>query len=318
MATDIGRQESQSRWVRPLVPIAIVLVASIVFLFIGSIIASASASYRGQSAAPFEPLRMVPFLVAGAVLVYGLAVLATDERIWKVSTREVVFMAIGAALYGVLSWATNLLQLPSVSLVSLRPAIVIPIFFGVVFGPAVGFFTGFVGNVLGDALTGWGVFPIWDLGNGLIGLVAGLSLSFKERPRVVDILTALVAVVGVVATAMLLVNPVIIDPNGDGTATLDASSSWWLPLVAVALVVALRFALRGRAELVGAQLWGSLGIMIGIGFAALADIWWNGYNLFTAVIGEFVPAAGSNLINALVLLPLLLTAWNAARAQSGR
>lgn len=319
MATDVRKPESErSRWVRPLVPIVIVLVASVVFLFVGSLIAAASASYRGQEAAPFDPLKMVPFLLVGAALVYGLALLATDERIWKVGTREVVFMAIGAALYGVLSWATNILQLPSVSLVSLRPAVVVPIFFGVVFGPAVGFFTGFVGNVLGDALTGWGVFPIWDLGNGLIGLVAGLSLSFRGRPRVLDILTGLVALVGLLVTLMLLTNPVIIDPNGDGTATLDAGGSWWLPVLAVALVLALRFGLRGRGELVGAQLWGALGIVIGMGFASLADIWWNGYNLFTAVLGEFVPSAGSNLINALILLPILLTAWNAARAQSGR
>lgn len=319
MATDVRKPESQqSRWMRPLVPIVIVLVASIVFLFVGSLIAAVSASYRGQEAAPFEPLKMIPFLVAGAALVYGLALLATDERVWKIGTREVVFMAIGAALYGVLSWATNILALPSVSLVSLRPAVVIPIFFGVLFGPAVGFFTGFVGNVLGDALTGWGVFPIWDLGNGLIGLVAGLSLSFRGRPRVLDLLTGLVALVGVLVTVMLLMNPVIIDPNGDGQTTLNAASSWWLPALATALVVALRFGLRGRAELVSAQMWGSLGIIIGMGFASLADIWWNGYNLFTAVLGEFVPSAGSNLINALVLLPILLTAWGAARAQSGR
>jgi hypothetical protein len=34
------------------------------------------------------------------------------KSLWKFGTREVVFSAIGAALFGVLAWATNILQLP--------------------------------------------------------------------------------------------------------------------------------------------------------------------------------------------------------------
>jgi uncharacterized membrane protein len=252
------------------------------------------------------------------VIAYGIAVFAGDQDLWKVGTREVVYMAIGAALYGVLSWATNIIQLPSVSLVSLRPAIVIPIFFGVVFGPAVGFFSGFVGNILGDALTGWGVFPIWDIGNGLIGLVAGLSVAFASRKRSLDALVILVGAIGVIVTLLILTNPMIIDPNGDGAATTDISGTWWLPLLGVAIAIGLRYALRGREEMASAQLWGALGIIVGIGFAAMADIWWNGYSFLTALLGEFVPAAGGNLVNGLILLPILLAAWKTAQAQTGR
>jgi energy-coupling factor transport system substrate-specific component len=315
MATQArGSDTSQNRFLRPLVPILIVLVLGIISLYVGSFIASA----QSPDAATLDTPKMIPYLIAGAVVVYGLSLLAAKQELWTVGTREVVYMAIGAALYGVLSWATNIIQLPSVSLVSLRPAIVIPIFFGIVFGPAVGFFTGFVGNVLGDALTGWGVFPIWDIGNGLIGLVAGLMIAFANRRRALDILMIIVAAVGILLTIMLLVNPVIIDPNGDGIATINIGDTWWLPLLGVALAVGLRYALRGREELASAQIWGALAIIVGMGFTALADIWWNGYSLPTAILGEFVPAAGSNLINAMILLPILLTAWNTARAQTGR
>ena len=62
-----------------------------------------------------------------------------QKKSWKFGTREVVYAAIGAALYAVLSLATNWIQLPSAGNVSFRPAIVIPMFFGVVFGPIVGF-----------------------------------------------------------------------------------------------------------------------------------------------------------------------------------
>src|SRR5215216_6370620 len=285
MATQARRSDtSQNRFLRPLVPILIVLVLGIISLYIGSFIASA----QSPDAAPLDTQKMIPYLLVGAVVIYGLSLVATKQELWTVGTREVVYMAIGAALYGVLSWATNIIQLPSVSLVSLRPAIVIPIFFGIVFGPAVGFFVGFVGNVLGDALTGWGVFPIWDIGNGLIGLVAGLMVAFANRRRALDILTIVVTATGILLTIFLLINPMIIDPNGDGTAMIDVGNSWWLPLLGVALAVGMRYLFRGREELASAQIWGALAIIVGMGFTALADIWWNGYSLPTAILGEFV------------------------------
>lgn len=112
------------------------------------------------------------------ILLYGVAGARSH---WEVGTREVVYMAIGAALYGVVSWATNFIPASSFSLVSLRPGVAIPLFFGWVFGPVVGFFTGAMGNILGDLLTGWGFFPAWDLGNGLMGLAAGLGCSLLLR-----------------------------------------------------------------------------------------------------------------------------------------
>ncbi len=306
--------EQQNRWVRPLLPILGALIIAVIFMFIANLIAQASS----PDALPLDTFKWLPYMLIGGVIAYGLSVAFGDPALWKIETRQVVYAAVGAALYGVLSWATNVIQLPSVSLVALRPAVVIPVFFGLVYGPSVGFLTGFVGNALGDALTGWGVFPVWDFGNGLLGMVPGLSLAFKDRARATDIVLAIVAVVSILATVLLFVNPTIIDPSGDGTATVDVGGFWWVPLVGLVLVAGLRFASLKRPEIASAQVWGALGIIVGIGFAAMADIWWNGYNFPTAFLGEFVPAGGSNLINVAILLPILLTAWNAAQARTGR
>lgn len=305
----------QNRWVRPLIPILGVLVVSIVFLFIGSAIASAQSA----DAAPLDSVaRWLPYMIAGGAIAYALGVAFGDPSLWQIGTRQVVYMAVGAALYGVLSWATNVVQLPSISLISLRPAVVIPIFFGLVFGPAVGFFSGFVGNVLGDALTGWGVFPIWCLGNGLMGLIPGLVVAFKNRAQATDIVLAIVAAIALLTTVLLVTNPVIIDPYGDGAATTEVGGFWWVPLVGLAIVAGVRYLSRGKPEIAAAQVWGALGIIGGIGFAAIADIWWNGYSFITTFLGQFVPAAGGNLVNTAILLPFLYTAWIAAQSRTGR
>ncbi len=188
---------------------------------------------------------------------------ATQERsrpsIWAVGVRQVVYMALGAALYGGLSYLTNFLQLPSVGNVSIRPAIVIPLFFGAVFGPVVGLITGGLGNFLGDLISGYGVYLNWDIGNGLIGFFAGLaSLSLfnifgrYSNPRAITI----------------------------------------------------------------AEILGAVGVVVGIAFAAYTDIWFSKLN-FAGATSEFIPAAVSDLIFGIILLPILLVAYNAAVGRRG-
>lgn len=302
--------QEQNRFLRPLIPVVVLVILGVVFLFVGGLITQA----QGNDASKVMNLSWWPYVLVGGLLVYGVAVTAAQGQLWKVGTREVVYMAIGAALYAVLSWAFNLLPIPSVSSVALRPAIVIPIFFGMTFGPAVGFFTGFVGNVLGDVLTGWGVSPTWDIGNGLVGLVAGLMLAFRSRGQNLNLLTALVVVASLVFAALLLAFPDTDNQLLGGTV----GGYWWGLLLIAALAVGARLLLRGREEVAAAEMWGALAIIAGIGFAAIADIWWNGYSFVTALLGEFVPAAGPDLLNALILLPILLAAWGAAQARSGR
>lgn len=113
-----------------------------------------------------------------------------SSKPWAVGTRQVVYMAIGAALYGLFSWATAGLRIPGPFNSSIRPGVAIPLFFGAAFGPVVGFFTGFVGNIIGDLLSGYGFSFNWSLGNGLMGLIAGLSALYVtklDNPRAIGI-----------------------------------------------------------------------------------------------------------------------------------
>jgi uncharacterized membrane protein len=286
----------------------IVLVVFVVFLALASILTG------GQRISGVAPIGVTAI---GLILVFGVYLATAQNDAWIVGTREVVYMAIGAALYGVFNWIFNTIPMPSVSQVALRPSICIHIFFGYLFGPVVGFFTGAVGNILGDFLTGWGVFPAWDIGNGLIGMVPGLVLLFVNKRRSLNFLTILVAVLIVITAALIFINPDVIGP---WTGEIEDFSLWaWIFIIGGAVVVAGRFVLeRFSVDLAAVNLWGTLGIIIGIGFASIADIWINGYSFATAIIGEFAPAAGPNIINSMILTPILLAAYEAVQARTGR
>jgi energy-coupling factor transport system substrate-specific component len=106
-------------------------------------------------------------------------------------------MAIGAALYGVLGWATSFLRIPGPFNTSIRPAVAIPMFFGAIFGPWVGFFSGMVGNIIIDLLSGYGFSWNWSLGNGLLGLIAGLAFVRARGEELPSLRAALIwSVVG--------------------------------------------------------------------------------------------------------------------------
>lgn len=179
------------------------------------------------------------------------------RSLWTFGTREVVYAAIGAALYGVLSYATNLLQIPGAANVSIRPAVALPMFFGVAFGPIVGFISGALGNTLADLLGGYGFWPWWGLGNGLLGFFPGLIfLAIKNFRSWPDILKAEVMVV--------------------------------------------------------------VGSFVGMAIASVSEFWVSGSDLTTVVSFNFVPAFLSNIVNGLILVPILMVAYSAIVARSGR
>ena len=180
-----------------------------------------------------------------------------NKNTWAFGTREVVYGAIGAALYGVFSWATNIFPLPAAGNITFRPAVAVLIFFGVAYGPWAGLLAGFIGNTLGDALSGWGFYWNWSLGNGLMGLVAGLAM------------------------------PMISD-------------------------------FRARADIVKGVGWGLLGIIVGMLFSSLTEMFVGGIDFNTALVGYFTPAVLGNAIVTIVLLPILMVAFAAVAARRGR
>lgn len=266
------------------------------------------------------------FVGLGLLIVFVVYLLTRQSKIWEVGTREVVYMAIGAALYAVLSFLFNgtVFAVPSVSQVALRPAVAIPMFFGYAFGPAVGLFTGAMGNMFGDALTGFGLSPQWSVGNGLIGMVAGMAMLFKDQKKGINTVLWISLVLALIVTAIFFLNRtapnmMFFDPEngifGDATITIFAGLSI---VIGFLLVLLVRFVFGKNIDVAAAVTWSLLGNFIGIGFAALSDIWINGYPPAVAIVGEFIPAAGPNAIFAAILVPILVAAYASVRRQTGR
>jgi len=180
-----------------------------------------------------------------------------SKSLWKFGTREVVYAAIGAALYAVLTLATNALQIPSAGNVSFRPAVVIPMFFGVAFGPIVGFISGFLGNIISDQIAGYGFWIWWDLGNGIMGLIPGL-----------------------------IANTIV--------------------------------SYKAMNSIIKAEIFAAIGVLVGMAVASISEMWVSGADFNTVVVGNFVPSIIPNLINGLILLPLLMIAYDAVVSRSGR
>ena len=88
--------------------------------------------------------------------------------IW--STKSIVTMAVGAALYGVLMVYGGI---PIFSNTNLSFAMVVPVFVGALFGPLPAMITCGIGNVLADLIGGWGMWFNWSIGNAIMAFFVG-------------------------------------------------------------------------------------------------------------------------------------------------
>ncbi len=271
------------------------------------------------------PLRFF-FVVVGIAIAFAVYYFTKENAVWEVGTREVVYMGIGAALYAIFSYLFNgtVFVVPSVSQVALRPAIAIPMFFWFAFGPTVGFFTGAVGNMFGDALTGFGLSPQWSIGNGLVGFISGLHFLFGNKKKSLDTVTYVGGALALLTAVLYLFNQnqanmlfYDVDNGIFGDATISPFAAISI-VIGFVLVLAVRFGFAKNLDVAAAVTWGMLGNILGIGFAAISDIWINGFSLPATIVGQFLPAAGPNLIFAAVLVPLLVGAYAAVQRQSGR
>ena len=185
---------------------------------------------------------------------------ATMNRstLWAVDSRTIVYAAVGAALYGVL---VNVVKVPLPgSTVDVRPAFALVPFFGFAFGPVVGFFTGLVGNMIGDQISGWGALTSynWSLANGVAGLLAGLAPLYL--------------------------------------------AGWLNGSI-------------GRKAAAGA-IAGVVGVVIGF-LIVFSDIVKDGLD-FNGALGEYVPAVVGDLVATIILVPILVYAWEPVRERLGR
>jgi len=189
-----------------------------------------------------------------------MATTMTAERssLWDVNSRTIVYAAIGAALYGILLVAQ--IPIPG-STVSIRPAFALVPFFGYAFGTVVGFFTGTVGNAIGDQISGWGALTSWNwsLANGLVGLIAGLAPLYL--------------------------------------------ASW------------VNGNLRDRA--IGGAVAGAIAVVIGF-LLVFTDMILQKYDFSTVLTTEYLPVIVGDLIATVILVPILVYAWEPVKAQLGR
>jgi uncharacterized membrane protein len=308
--------------IKPLSMIIALVAVLLVFLLVVWIGPSFNESLQMDETAL---LRFV-FVGIGLLAVFVVYWFTRDNAAWAVGTREVVYMAIGAALYAVFSYLFNgtVFVVPSVSQVALRPAIAIPMFFGYAFGPVVGFFSGAVGNMFGDALTGFGLYPQWSVANGLVGMISGMIALYVDKKKAMDAVLYISAALAAIATLIWILNPTLanmmfydVDAGIFGDAAISAFAGL-SAVVGFVLVVAIRLIFRENIDLAAAVTWAMLGNFIGIGFAAISDIWVNGYSPSVAIVGEFLPAAGPNMIFAAILVPILIGAYKALQRQTGR
>jgi len=102
---------------------------------------------------------------------------------------------------------------------------------------------------------------------------------------------------------------------GDAAISVFAALS---AIVGFVIVVLVRVIFAQNIDLAAGVTWALLGNFIGIGFAAISDIWINGFSPSVAIVGEFLPAAGPNAIFAAILVPILIVAYDAVQRQTGR
>ncbi|SMC22845.1 energy-coupling factor transport system substrate-specific component [Clostridium acidisoli DSM 12555] len=107
-------------------------------------------------------------------IIASLIVFAKGRK--SLSTRSVVAIGIGAALYGALS----VISIPIGPNTSFRIAVALLPILGAIFGPIVGFLAGFIGHALNDAFTSGSVWWSWVFLSASIGLFTGF-ITFDKK-----------------------------------------------------------------------------------------------------------------------------------------
>lgn len=155
---------------------------------------------------------------------------------WEVTTRTIVYAAIGAALYAVAAQFSFIL--PGTANVSLRPAFALVTFFGFAFGPVAGLFVGLVGNAIADQISGWGLLTSWNwsVANGLAGLIAGWWGWSMMRGQNRTLNAAIAAAVAVVVGFLFVFTDMFLGTADSFDTALNAN---YIPVITSNLVVAV-------------------------------------------------------------------------------
>jgi O-antigen/teichoic acid export membrane protein len=162
------------------------------------------------------------------------------HRILKTAFVMTIFLAgLVVAVYFLIPNFVLSILIPGTANVSVRPAFAIVTFFGFAFGPIVGFFTGFVGNMIADQISGWGLLTSWNwsLANGFVGLLTGLFGVWLARTIPNRLLLAAVAsAIAIVIGFLFVFTDIWLGTADDVSVALTAN---YLPVVISNLIAAV-------------------------------------------------------------------------------
>ncbi len=108
-----------------------------------------------------------------------------------------------------------------------------------------------------------------------------------------------------------------------GRLSVTAFGFWWdlgnglLGLVPGLIYPLIQDYKAGKSILL-AELFVVLGSAVGMGVAALSEMWVSGADMNTVIFANFLPAFIPDVVNGLVLVPLLMIAYAAVTQRSGR
>lgn len=143
---------------------------------------ASAPSYRNSSAGPTKnsASQAGPVIGSGSKAVQGM----TEQQLvnmWSIGRGQLVAMVFGALLFAALfflSGTFGLIYFASIASIALACGTLL--FFGTVYGPWVGLFTGMVGMLIVGILQNQRVFDIFfgklELGLAIAGFIAGLTL----------------------------------------------------------------------------------------------------------------------------------------------
>ncbi len=90
----------------------------------------------------------------------------------KLNTRTIVAIGIGAAVFVILNKFVSIpTGIPDTSISTAYPFLA---FMAVIFGPVAAAFIGFIGHLLTDVWSGWGIWWSWVVVSPFVGAVIGL------------------------------------------------------------------------------------------------------------------------------------------------
>src|SRR5574341_1187510 len=260
----------ENKYVRTLVYVLVGALVFVVLLFLADAMNQSASGVdissldRPQSGGPLP--YWWAWVLIGAGVVYLIYVFLTERRMLRLDASDLGGIGAGAALYGALTWIFN--RLPAGVMlqdiqVNPNPAIVVPVLFGFLYGPSVGFFAGGFGYLLGQGIAGAGISPVWAIGHGLVGLIAGLAGGSLRRargePRIMLYVAAAVALAGAV---LPFVWRLVLDPSGSGSVV--SVVNWaFVMIAALAALLVMAFAPRFWPILLGVLMLGliALGVL---------------------------------------------------------